>query len=252
MKRTLIISIIFLSLILFTIGVYAAGGGGGGGGSSRPECTLDFECKGKIECKQPANPVCKAVSVCAREKCTCATLCQKDNRISDTEENNEESEFRKNRTARCEDAGDLRARIKCRLEKRGVDLNVTEESCRVLKNPANCQSLYAKVASCYKMSGKVKDNCFKRIAGFTKNKIKEEGASNKESLRNYMVFVLYNLQEKVEYALEEGRVDSEKASSVISSIIELKQAILLNKTKEEIKPLLVSLKTEMKEINYNE
>ncbi|MBI2632074.1 hypothetical protein HYW75_03660 [Candidatus Pacearchaeota archaeon] len=158
----------------------------------------------------------------------------------------------KSKSPNCEVQLTLNARIKCRLEQRGVSgLNITEESCRVLVNPANCQSLYAKVASCYELgSGKQKDRCFKHIAGFTSAKVMEQAsANNKESLRNYLVFLLYDLQEKVENAYENGAITTEQASESISLIVQIKQKIFQNHTKSKIKPFFQELKAKLRGLN---
>jgi len=150
----------------------------------------------------------------------------------------------------CEVQSNVSSRIECRLEQRGVkSINVTEESCRVLANPANCRSLYAKVASCYNMTGMQKDQCFKRIAGFVGQNIKNQSANNKEALRNYLIFLLYNLQEKVEESFENNRTNSTQASETISLIVEIKQDILLGKKKADIRPKLERLKTMIRELN---
>lgn len=157
----------------------------------------------------------------------------------------------KSKTLVCESQSTLNARIKCRLEQRGISaLNVTEESCRVLANPANCQSLYAKVASCYNLiSGQQKDQCFKRIAGFTSAKVKEEAsANNKEALRNYLIFLLYDLQERVEKAYENNAITSEQTSETISLIVQIKQKILQNQTKSQVKPFIQELKAKVQEL----
>ncbi len=148
-------------------------------------------------------------------------------------------------TVDCEGKSTRIERIQCRLEKRGIEFDVTEESCRGLPNPNNCQSLYNKVASCYDMNGIQKDQCFKRVAGFLSGNVKDEAsANNKGAIRNYIVFLLYDLQEKVEDVYNEGGISSEDAASLIDLIVETKQAVMLNETKETIKPLIDRLKNE--------
>ena len=147
----------------------------------------------------------------------------------------------------CEIQGNLTSRIRCRLEQRGIEgLNVTEESCRVLANPKNCMSLYAKVASCYKMDGVLKDQCFKRIAGFVGNKIRNQSsANNHEALRNYIIFLLYNLQEKVEKAYEDGNINETQTADTVALIVKIKQDILTGKTKADIKPEIQELRSKL-------
>jgi len=103
-----------------------------------------------------------------------------------------------------------------------------------LTNPSNCRSLYAKVASCYDLNGQQKDQCFKRIAGFTKAKVTDEAsANNKEALNKY----------------EKGETTAEQTSESISLIVQIKQKILQNQTKSHIKPFMQELKAKLRELN---
>lgn len=144
----------------------------------------------------------------------------------------------------CENFNIRLERVKCRLEKKGLDTSSVEESCRVLPNPSNCQALYNKVNSCYDLNGVQKDQCFKRIAGFIgKGNLENEAkANNKGALRNYVVFLLYDLQERVEEANEQGKLDTQKSAQIIDIIIQIKEKLFLDKSKNEIKPLLEQLK----------
>ncbi len=153
-------------------------------------------------------------------------------------------------TVNCDTQLTLNARIKCRLEQKGPDfLDTIDESCKVLKNPTNCKFLYSEVSSCYDLSGQQKDQCFKRTAGFTKIRAKNEASSNnKEPLRNYLIFLLYDLQEKIEDSYKESLITTEQASETISLIVQIKQKIFLNKTKSEIKPFIQELKAKMQEL----
>lgn len=145
----------------------------------------------------------------------------------------------------CASLSTPKERIRCRLTQRTEGLNITEESCRALPNPANCQSLYARVASCYALQGTSKDQCFKRIASFgTTSVASEAAANNKAALRTYAVFLLYDLQEKVEEAHAAQRIGADDAATLIARIVELKQALLLNKPKADIQPLVQQLKTQ--------
>ena len=226
-KRTILIQISLLLIVLLAVSIYAVGSSTGNSDSSISSSTDSSNSSNKA--KQNTKAI-EAERQAAGSIIAAANKSQADN---------------------CESQSTLNARIKCRLEKRGIEfLNVTEESCRVLANPANCQSLYAKVASCYDLNGQQKDQCFKRIAGFTKAKVKDEAsANNKESLKNYLIFLLYNLQEKIEDAYEEGEITTEQTSESISLIIQIKQKILRNQTKSQIKPFIQELKAKMQELS---
>lgn len=153
----------------------------------------------------------------------------------------------------CSAQANLTTRIACRLEQRGIEnLNITEESCKGVANPQSCQSLYARVYACYDSAGRQKDQCFKRVAGFIKPQISKQALAEKnnrsESLRYYAVFLLYDLQQKVEEAYTNNLTTQEQASEIIALIVEAKQSILLNKPKSEIKQKIQELKEKLKEI----
>lgn len=211
-KNEFLAVVLGLILILSTL-VFAAGGGGGGGGSSGS-----------------SNVVTKETTVTS----------------SDDQKTQQASTSFKN----CNGFSLRVERIKCRLEQKGLDATVGyEESCRNLPDPQNCQSLYNKVASCYNFNGIQKDQCFKRVAGFLgKGNIKSEGANNKGALRNYAVFLLYDLQERVEKANEAGSINSQQAADIIDLIVQIKQQIFANKTKAEVKPLIEQLKLKWRDL----
>ena len=174
-------------------------------------------------------------------------------RLQPRNESEDDDKSGKNKTnprELCEQKETRFQRIKCRLEiQRNVsldDLNITEESCLNVRNQSKCNALYAHVRACYNKQGIFKDQCFKRTAGFIKKNIKEE--KNSDALRNYMIFLLYNLQEKVEDAQSSGNITSEQGAQLIDLIVSIKQDILNNLTKEEIKPKLRELKEKWRDI----
>ncbi len=150
--------------------------------------------------------------------------------------------------ALCEQKSTRRARIECRLDLAHTarvsldNLNVTEESCRSVKNKSRCSLLYAQVRSCYDKEGRQKDQCFKRIAGFANNKVDEE--KNPEAIKTYMVFVLYNLQEKVEERSAEGEINATDAAKLIDIIVDIKQKLMNGNSRTEIRLKLEELKTQ--------
>jgi hypothetical protein len=133
------------------------------------------------------------------------------------------------------------------LQKNSAELNTIEESCRVFSDPANCQNSYKKVLPCYDLKGPEKNKCFKKIAFANENaNIKSQ---NKEQVRNYVVYLLYDVQEKIEDAHEERKISSQEAAVVIDLIIKIKQDLFIKKTKQEIKPQIEELKTKIKNLN---
>ena len=142
----------------------------------------------------------------------------------------------------CEELESRFERINCRL-KQGPELRTIEESCRVFSDPKDCQNNYRKVIPCYEIKGPEKNKCFRKIAGFSNENLKNQ---NKEAVRNYVVYLLYDIQEKIEEAHEERKITSEEASVAIDLIIKIKQDIFIKKTKQEIKPEIEDLKIRLK------
>ena len=231
--------LVFLSLLLISR-VYAAGSS-----TQTPaetQCQYDSDCNYQIQCPQ-AQSACSYSKICYQRFCKCQEDCGSGIKNLNAGQNAPKND-------NCDSKSILKDRIQCRLEQRGIEnINATDESCKVLANPKNCQSLYYKVASCYAQSGIQKDQCFKRVAGFTQGKASEEAkANNKEALKNYIIFLLYDLQEKVEDAYKESEISAENASNTIALIVEIKQSIFLNKAKEEIKPMIRELRDKMQEL----
>ena len=161
----------------------------------------------------------------------------------------------------CESSSNRTERIKCRLENREeVKARVVErikaynndtstyEACQGLRNEGLCVALYAQSQRCYRLNDTERDRCFKKVAAFREAQINKsiEVESNKtearERVKHYMILVLYNLQEKVEKANENGRITSEDAAQIIDKIVEIKRAILEGATKAEIRSQLAELK----------
>ncbi len=104
-------------------------------------------------------------------------------------------------------------------------------------------AFYATIQTCFKLEGRAKDACFKRASGFTKARLNEENSTQRpEKARDYMVALLYHLQERVEKAHEKGRISADDASALINKIVEIKQEILSGAKKEEIRPMVRELK----------
>ena len=75
-------------------------------------------------------------------------------------------------------------------------------------------------------------------------KLKDENPSERGAkARDYIVLLLYDLQEKIEGAIESGKVTSEEGALAIDKIVAIKELILQGKSKDEIRPLLVDLRT---------
>lgn len=116
-----------------------------------------------------------------------------------------------------------------------------------------CQALYASAKVCYmqreKSTGsdsdkKTFEECLQRNAGLQK-KVSEE-ATNKDGVRKYLVLRLYNLQQKVEKASQDGKITSDDAATTIDLIVKIKADIMGGSTKAEIKDEVEQLKKKIR------
>ena len=145
----------------------------------------------------------------------------------------------------CDDLDTQRERIKCRLvlaSEYKPKVNLIPEGCRRLASPEACKRLYRESAGCYELRGKEKNACFRRISGFIKEKINDETENKTNKTRNYVVLLLYDLQERVEEAQAENKITEDEATDLVNKITEIKQDILDGKKKDEIRKRLVELK----------
>ncbi len=140
----------------------------------------------------------------------------------------------------CENLETARERIKCRLsrgESYVAPAGNVPEACRRLVSIEACQGLYRNLRACYSLEGRDKDRCFKRVAEFKKANLAEETESREEKARNYVVALLYDLQERIEKMNENGEIGPDEASALIEKIVDLKEAILSGKSRAEVRTL---------------
>jgi hypothetical protein len=142
----------------------------------------------------------------------------------------------------CEKESDLQKRIECRLEEK-YEKSDNPEACRNLANAEACKALYERGYSCYIKKGPSKDKCFKEASGFLG--IGAKGQS-KETLRNYLVLVLYDLEERIELAYETKKITSENAALLITDITRIKRVVLENRSAASIKSMISDLKENYK------
>ena len=147
----------------------------------------------------------------------------------------------------------LKERIECRLRLGSVP-NTVPEGCRGVPDQNGCVQLYEQAASCYDKAGKEKDKCFKQRSGFNGITVAEEKRGHKsleagqKNIRNYLILLLYDLQERVEDAYDENRIDSLTAADLMAQITTIKIAVLNEKPLSEVKTQLLSLRTKWKEV----
>jgi len=144
----------------------------------------------------------------------------------------------------CDDLSSLQGRIQCRLEL-GQETTGLPESCKVLVDTSECVAMYDAVQGCYEKTGTVRDQCFRRIAGFVSGTVAGEAreSNGRAHLQWYLFFLLYSLQERAEAAYEEGTVSGQDAATLIRMTIEIKQSVLLGESSAQIRADVEELKT---------
>ena len=156
-------------------------------------------------------------------------------------------------TTTCEDIDTPRERIKCRFQNKAVaraeSSAVTEEACRGQARAEECKQLYVISKSCYDInSATAKKRCFLEKAGININASGTFRAAPNDSKRNYVILLLYELQERIENMEERGALSTDKATNLITQIVEIKKLILEGKPRSEIVPKIQQFKTDYREI----
>src|SRR3989344_5027971 len=127
----------------------------------------------------------------------------------------------------CESFDGLRERIQCRLEN-GQAEETIPEPCRVVAKQELCTAYYRNAVSCYEKQGTAKDQCLKEKAGFVKKGVQEQikQNNNKWSVELSMVGLLYNLEEKIEDAVDDEKLSAADGAKIIEDIVEVKILVL--------------------------
>ena len=148
----------------------------------------------------------------------------------------------------CSEIVQVEDRVKCKIEKEVGDISVLE-ACSVLSSGEDdCVTLHKRVYFCYEKNGKEKDQCFKDKAKFTHISLEKESEVNKESVRSYLLFLLYDLERIVEDAYDKNKISSDDASDLIVDIVKIKKDILTNANKDQIKEGVNRLKNKWKDL----
>ncbi len=172
----------------------------------------------------------------------------------DTDDSNSENE--RNPTESrivCEEKETLRERVKCRLENRAAvrdyAYNVVEEACRDDRFKEKCESLYERSAKCYGEDNVVmKKRCFLQESGISINSAGTFRAAPDENKRNYVVLLLYELQERIEKMQEEGKITTDQATSLVTKIVEIKKMILAGEERADIVVKMQEFKQEYRTV----
>ncbi|MEK6894649.1 MAG: hypothetical protein AABX10_04250 [Nanoarchaeota archaeon] len=151
----------------------------------------------------------------------------------------------------CENTLTLRERIKCRIENPSVAqreaYESVEEACRGHANAtiSACENLYRNSARCYNEENSIdRKKCFLEESGVNINAGGTFRATPTESKRNYVVLLLYELQERIEGYAEEGKITTDQASSLITKIVEIKRMIIAGESRANIEAKIIEFKKE--------
>ena len=153
----------------------------------------------------------------------------------------------------CEDLTSMRERIKCRFQNKVVAraeaTTVTEEACRGHTRQAACTALYQRSSGCYDISTpSEKKRCFLEKAGININAGGTFSAAPNDVKRNYVILLLYELQERIENMEERGTISDDQAANLVTQIVEIKKLILEGKPRSEIVPKIQQFKSDYREI----
>jgi len=146
----------------------------------------------------------------------------------------------------CANMEKLRDRVQCRFEQNEEGPSIPE-ACRNLgiTEKERCRTFYSEARPCYSLDGREKDTCFRRVSGLGTAAI--SGEADKTAIRNYIVNLLYDLEERVEAKFDAGDLTAEQAGELIALITNIKEKILNNSPRSEIIPLLRDLRVKWNE-----
>ena len=141
----------------------------------------------------------------------------------------------------CESFATVKERVKCRLTQ-GQEKETTPEPCRVLPVAATCVKYYRDSVPCYEKKGTQKDQCFKDVLQFSKKSVKEQAKINAWPVRNYILLLLYDLEERVEDAVDDKTLSADEGAQLITDIIAIKIKLFEKAPASEIKADIATLK----------
>jgi hypothetical protein len=227
MKKEMLMIVFVSVLLVSSMFVYAAGSSSGGSSSSSSDTDTNIENDASVTNSDDDSST-DVVS-------TRSSFATKRTQLREKYEDYD-----------CEQYDIRLERIKCRLA-HGKDYiapqGTVPEACKLTANTGRCVSFYSVVRTCYKLEGEAKDKCFKRAAGFRKAQLSEELSEERpQKARDYIVALLYDLQEKIEYHVEDGNIDPEVAAEMIDLIVGIKRDIMNGEGKSVVKPKLMDLR----------
>ncbi|MEM3113300.1 MAG: hypothetical protein QXI33_02640 [Candidatus Pacearchaeota archaeon] len=156
----------------------------------------------------------------------------------------------------CEKIDNRTERIMCRLNISMRDREIYKnesripEACKRLgaNNKQDCIQLHKMSQNCYKLEGRQKDKCFKRVIGFVNSNLNEERSDKAVKARKYIILLLYDLQERIEKKVEAGEISAENGALLIEKLTEIKEDILNNAGRDVIRPKIQEFKQEFRSV----
>jgi len=110
----------------------------------------------------------------------------------------------------CEERTSRAERIGCRLENVGnmefAQISQTPEACRGLDKSEICVNFYTIIQECYELDGREKARCFKSKSEISEDRL--EIVRDKDKIRLYLVALLYELEERIEFSYYVGTLGS--------------------------------------------
>ena len=143
----------------------------------------------------------------------------------------------------CNEKVSVRERVSCRIAARpagqDVDLRTYEETCRNLADKEGCLRLHRSASPCYDVASIDKALCLRRNAGLGTGQLNRFDAPDR---RRYAALLMYELQERVEDAEEDGRMTADQAANLIAQIVDIKEALLNNTPVADVKVMMAEFK----------
>lgn len=250
--------LIYLVLILALASFVLAAGSSSGNAQNNNACQTDndcivgpsTDCCGEVnKCYNvnediPSPPTCSPLLGCPSltgpTSCKCINAVCVGNTQSIT-------------TTSCEDKSTIKDRIKCRFENPSVAYKeayqAVEEACRDDRYKEKCERLYKASSYCYNEDNiSERKKCFLKESGISINSQGTFRAAPDDSKRNYVVLLLYELQERIEDMQSEGKITVDQATSLIEKIVGIKKMILAKEPRSEIVIKINEFKQEYKTV----
>lgn len=237
--------------------VFAAGGGGGGG---PPSCkVVDWVCDSWSECTSDGFMT---------RTCELVKTCKNPYKVKPPEIGDCKYVSKLLSNLKCQNLNNMKARVKCRLTLTDNELSeelrisYLPEECNAVENAferEKCVNLYGDSQECWVIEeGAERWKCLRKILNVgdlegakqicekSSNKAKC-GAELKYGVYGLIKSRFYNLEERAEEYLEEGRTNLDEVVDIVTSLEEKKQEFNKAKTTEERRRIILDTRSVWKE-----